>query len=208
MKKVVLDLKSYSIPKKVEFGRQVSSSMAGNINFTNPSPTLATLNTACNDLETGYNNAEQARLLAKSKTTIQNQKEAALNDVLNQLANYVENTCLGDEAKIKSSGMQPQAKAVRSAAVLPKPENLSATTGDKSNEVDLHWDKVTGAKSYEIEFCSDPIDNTKWQHYKTVTKTKATVTGLTSGQRYWFRVAAVNAHGESGWSDPVSKIVS
>ena len=207
MKKVVLNLKNLPIPQKVEFGRQVKTSMTGNANFTTPAPTLAALDTVCTDLETAYNNAEQARLMAKSKTVIQNQKETAYNDLMNQLANYVENTSAGDEAKIKSSGMDSKAKAVKGAAVLSKPANLSATTGDKNNEVDLHWDKIVGTNSYEIETCPDPVDNTKWQHNKTVTKTKVTVTGLTSGQRYWFRVAAVNAKGESGWSDPVSKIV-
>jgi hypothetical protein len=207
MMKVVLDLKSLTIPQKVEFGRQVITSITGNSNFPTPSPALTVVGTACTDLETAYNNAEQARLLAKSKTAIQNQKEAAFNDVMNQLANYVENTSGGDEAKIKSSGMRPKAKAVKSVSVLSKPENLSATTGDKNNEIDLHWDKIAGTNSYEIEICPDPLDNTKWQHNKTVTKTKATITGLTSGLRYWFRVAAVNAKGESGWSEPVSKIV-
>ena len=208
MKKVVVNLKFLPIPEKVEFGRQVKISMTGNAYFANPAPTLTALDTACTDLETAYNNAEQTRLLSKSKTVIQNQKETAFNDLMNQLANYVENASNGDEAKIKSSGMNAKAKAVKSAAVLSKPENLSATTGDKSNEVDLHWDKTAGSYSYEIEICPDPIDDTKWQHTKTVTKTSATVSELTSGQRYWFRVAAVSAQGESGWSNPVSKIVS
>ncbi|HEV7473405.1 MAG TPA: fibronectin type III domain-containing protein [Pyrinomonadaceae bacterium] len=38
------------------------------------------------------------------------------------------------------------------------------------------------------------------------TKSSFTVTGLTPGTRYWFRVAAVGAGGQSGWSDPASKI--
>ena len=30
--------------------------------------------------------------------------------------------------------------------------------------------------------------------------------GLTSGTRYWFRVAAAGASGQGGWSDPATKI--
>lgn len=33
-----------------------------------------------------------------------------------------------------------------------------------------------------------------------------TISGLTSGVRYWFRVAAIGASGQSGWSDPATKI--
>ena len=207
MKKVVLNLANLTIPAKVEYGRQVKTSMTGNPNFTTPLPALTLIDTACIDLETAFNNAEQARLNAKAKTVIQNQKEAAFNDLMNQLANYVENTSGGDEAKIKSSGMKAKAKAVKSSSVLKKPENLSASIGDKGNEVDLHWDKIAGANSYEVETCIDPAEDAKWLHYKTVTKTKATVTGLTSGTRYWFRVAAVNTNGVSGWSTAVGKIV-
>jgi chitodextrinase len=37
----------------------------------------------------------------------------------------------------------------------------------------------------------------------SVTGTRATVTGLTSGASYWFRVAAVNAAGQGTWSLPM-----
>jgi len=40
----------------------------------------------------------------------------------------------------------------------------------------------------------------------TSTKSTTTIDGLTSGTRYWFRVAAVAALGQSGWSDPATKI--
>ena len=38
------------------------------------------------------------------------------------------------------------------------------------------------------------------------TKATFTASGLTSGTRYWFRVASVNNNGQSGWSDPATKI--
>jgi hypothetical protein len=40
-----------------------------------------------------------------------------------------------------------------------------------------------------------------------VTKSSATVTGLTSGQRVGFRVAAIGAAGQGPWSDPATQIV-
>jgi hypothetical protein len=42
----------------------------------------------------------------------------------------------------------------------------------------------------------------------TATKSKATVTGLTSGTRYWFRVAAIGSAGQGPWSDPATAIAS
>ena len=46
-----------------------------------------------------------------------------------------------------------------------------------------------------------------WTHAKTVVKSSATVDNLTSGQRVWFRVAAVGAAGQGPWSDLATKIV-
>jgi hypothetical protein len=52
----------------------------------------------------------------------------------------------------------------------------------------------------------DPPTPTSWTHAGVATKSRATISGLTSGTRYWFRVAAVNSNGQSGWSDPAAKM--
>jgi|WetSurMetagenome_2_1015567.scaffolds.fasta_scaffold321037_1 hypothetical protein len=207
MKKIVLRLIKMTIPQKFNFGRIVIKCMTGNDNFPAPKPTLATLDNICNELETAFNEAELARQTAKEKTTIQNQKEAEFNDIMNQMANYVENASDNDEAKILSAGMTPKAKGVRSKDRLPIPENLSASTSDFLGEIELHWDNVKGAKSYNIEISTDFTDDSKWKYAKTSTKSNASISNLTPGQRYWFRVCAVNTNGESGWSEPVMKSV-
>jgi hypothetical protein len=46
-----------------------------------------------------------------------------------------------------------------------------------------------------------------WRDAGVSTKSRITIQGLPSGKRYWFRVAAINAAGQSGWSDPATKIV-
>ena len=70
MKKVVLNLKNMSIPLKVEFGRQLKTSLTANANFATPTPALTVLDAAVNGLETAYNDAEQAHNTAKSKGSI------------------------------------------------------------------------------------------------------------------------------------------
>lgn len=82
---------------------------------------------------------------------------------------------------------------------------VSATEGDHEREIDLSWDTVKGAKSY-IERSPDPPTATSWMHETVSLKSTATVGGLVSGTRYWFRVAAVMSSGQSGWSDPATKI--
>jgi hypothetical protein len=57
-----------------------------------------------------------------------------------------------------------------------------------------------------MEKSPDPPTPTSFTHAGVCTRSAFTVTGLTSGTRYWFRVAAINANGQSAWSDPAMKI--
>jgi hypothetical protein len=207
MKKVVLKLKGLTVSSKITFGRLVASSINGNDDYPNPSPTVAQTNTATNELETAYNEAESARMTAKEKTAILKRKEAEFDKVMNKVGNYVENESGGDETKILGAGLQVKAKGVRHKDVLPKPENLSAKNTDNHGEIILRWGKVAGSKNYNIEICLDPEEENVWKHIEFSTKLKLTISGLVSGQRYWFRVSAINSRGESPFSEPVSRIV-
>jgi hypothetical protein len=94
-----------------------------------------------------------------------------------------------------------------SSEVPSAPHGLGATDGDHDGEIDLSWDRVEGAKSYVNEKSPDPPTLTSWTHAGVSRKSKMTISGLTSGTRNWFRVAAVGPSGQSGWSDPATKIV-
>jgi hypothetical protein len=129
-------------------------------------------------------------------TTATNELEQAAGDV--QAARH--------EAIIQSAGMDVRA-APGASAIPAQPQALGATAGDHDGQMDLSWDPVISATSYVIEFSPDPPTGTSWKHLGVSTKSSFTVTDLVSGSRVWFRVAAVNAAGQSGWSDPATKIV-
>ena len=122
-----------------------------------------------------------------------------------QLAAYVESVSGDDEAKIMSAGMDVRAVATTSNE-LSAPEGLMATASDHDGEIDLQWNSVNGARSYLIERSADPPTAESWQHEAVSTRSSATIEGLTSGTKYWFRVASVGAQGQSGWSNPAVKI--
>ena len=102
--------------------------------------------------------------------------------------------------------MSFQGPATAPAGSAAVPQSFVATTGDSDGEIDLSWSSVNGAQSYIIELSLQAPPNASWTHIQTVTKSSHTVTGLTSGTRYWFRVAAVSAGGQSGWSDISTRI--
>lgn len=92
-----------------------------------------------------------------------------------------------------------------------KVENLQVTPGDESGEGDLVWDPLpqSSIDGYFLEITTaDPPDPTGWDSARPrqVSKSKATITGLTPGQKYWVRVVAYIGRGEGPPSDPKSFI--
>ncbi len=204
--RIKLNLSRLSLTEKVAKGRQIVTALTGNSDFPTPTPALAGITTAINDLEAAYIAVQAVRQQAKTMTTDQNNKEDILDRVLMQLASYVEAVAGDDLVLIQSAGMGVRAPAVSSGETPTQPANLAATAGDRDGEIDLTWEAIVGAKSYVVQQSPDPPTETSWVHAGVSTKSKTTVGGLNSGTRYWFSVAAVNANGQSGWSDPAVKI--
>jgi hypothetical protein len=122
-----------------------------------------------------------------------------------QLAAHVESVAGANDNLIHSAGMDT--KAVPTVTAMPAPPmSFSAIAGDHDGEIVLSWDRVIKAKSYVVEQSPDPPTATSWAHAGVATKANMMINGLTSGTRYWFRVAAVRASGQSGWSAPTTRI--
>jgi hypothetical protein len=203
--KVKLGLKDKSVVQKIAQARAIVKAMTGNATFPTPAPALNAVGNAVNKLETDNNALANIRQQAQAQTVIVAASETALDGLLTNLGGYVETVANGEETKIRSAGMD-----VRSGAApvgqLPAPTDLNATTGDRDGEIDLQWNRVNGAKSYVVELTTDTAAATGWKSAGVATKSKQIVTGLTTGTKYWFRVAAIGAAGQSPWSDPATKI--
>lgn len=78
--------------------------------------------------------------------------------------------------------------------------------------VQISWGKVTNATSYTVEYTTKKIyfDTSSEVKSSTVDATVAShavITGLTTGNEYFFRVRAVNDDGQSAWTEIKSVIV-
>ena len=74
----------------------------------------------------------------------------------------------------------------------------------------LEWVAVDNAETYELEYTTekDHFDNTSDVSSKGgITLNHYEVTGLETGDEYFFRVRAVNDQGESSWSEIVSVVI-
>jgi hypothetical protein len=208
MGKIKLNFNRLSQSEKIAKARQIVAAMTDNEAFKNPSPALATVTTAIDEFETANAEAQQARQLAKEKTSNLGSKEDTLVQIMSRIAAYVESVAGDNDQLILSAGMDTREKGTAPTERPAQPQGLAASAGDHDGEIDLSWDKVTGAKSYVVEKSADPPTPTSFTHAGVCTRSAFTVTGLKTGDRYWFRVAAINANGQSGWSDPAMKVAT
>ena len=201
MSVIKLGLDGMPIPDKIQFARQIAQAMQGNTAFPTPTPTLGALTEGAHELEDAYNDALAARQAAKMKTSIQEVRSAELDDVLTLLALYVENTSDGDKAKIESAGFSVR-NPPAPIGTLPAPVDLQVAPSEHAGTADVSWKQVRGARAYTIERAAD-APALDWGMIGTSTKKEASLNSMVSGPKYWFRVAAIGAAGQSAYSDPV-----
>ena len=205
MSQVKLNLHHLTIPQKVQKFRQIVTAMTGNVNFTTPDPALAAITAANNNLESAYNDAQAARETAKQKTDLQEAADRAVDLLMTAEASYVQLQSGGDAAKIQSSGMDVRDPSAP-VGNLPAPGDINASEGDHDGEVDLHWNRVKGAKSYVTQHTATPTEAASWNHPAISTKSSINITGLATGTKYYFRVAGIGAAGQGAWSEIATKV--
>jgi hypothetical protein len=131
-------------------------------------------------------------------------KEVALDDLINLEAAYVQNASGGDRTKIESSGFDV-ANPNSPIGPLPAPAAVDFDANVNPGHMGIKWKGVRGAMSYIVERASDSAP-TDYIVVANPTAPRALVNTMTSGQRYWFRIAAVGAAGTGEWTSPAGKI--
>ena len=91
-----------------------------------------------------------------------------------------------------------------------KPSKITELRAVSETVVSLTWSKVTTAETYDIEYAT-VLDYLGASNASTtinnVAEPRYTITGLTSGEKYFFRVRAVNDQGQSDWTEASSIIL-
>lgn len=90
------------------------------------------------------------------------------------------------------------------------PESITEIKALSETSVSITWSAVSNATGYDIEYTTKKIyfgTSSEVQSMSVTDSTTAIVTGMTSGEEYFFRVKATNSEGDSGWSEIVSIII-
>lgn len=203
---VKLGLTDLSASALLERGRNHVEMLTGNASFPTPTPALATITTACNDLETSITAVlfHGGRVAHEQKRT----RERALYGLLKELAGYVQANCDNDRDKVLSAGFEFRADS-RPVEKLEMPQALRAQLTDFSGQVPLRWKKVPNAVNYQVFSSTDPNEPKSWELVAFTSRTSYTVEALQSATFYWFRVQALGRKGlQSPVSDPVRALAA
>jgi hypothetical protein len=105
--------------------------------------------------------------------------------IMSQLVAYVQAASCGDEATIRSAGMDVRKK--RGSGKVGIPQNLRTRENNNVGEISLLWKGVKGTRSCVVQTITTPETETSWVVAGNSTKASITLTGLDSGKLYWVR---------------------
>lgn len=191
--------------------RQWVTGMTGNAHFAapNPAPTppLADVTQLADDAETAINNYNNAVTFCAMRLAEKRAALKALRQAAPPLQGYVQSVAGNDPTIVLSANMEivPMAPPV---GELVAPEKLVVKTNGLEGVIRLNWPRVRGTRNYAVERTTNPNDSATWEQIAMPPRASYVDEGLTSGTKYWYRVAANGAAGLGPWSNVASKVAA
>lgn len=177
-------------PSGIEvYANTIEIGLTGNTKLPNAVSFLPLLVTGKNDLHNAIHAILPSASVIKSKVNY-------IVKVLVAIKGMVELECAENEEIATSSGF------VLKQITLPKPKMFDSVQGKLSGTVELQAPYAGTHAAYIWEMIADPINLNTWAQIKVSNNTTSTVTGLTPGNKYWFRVKAIVKNEEQPYTDP------
>jgi hypothetical protein len=200
----IINFQSYSILEFIELVLLVIENMTGNIHFTNPKPTLASLNNKAKDLsllelETkGGNTADTKKMTDARKI---------LEEEMRKLGMYIYITADGNVTKMLTTLFPLTSDSVASA----KRPLLKLKRGEESGEIIASCKAMSKAVAYVWMYYvgeNEPENYDDWKFGEATTKVKKTFMDLVPRTKLWVRVSGVTSEGMTPWINAVNIIVT
>jgi len=170
-----------------------------------------TLTTSLENLNVGGNQIQFQ--VVKDDSTIFN---SGIANIVTSSASYSCSVTPGSKYKVRCrakkndmySGWTEYSANVDTIPATPK--EITSCHAISDTAVFMSWSSISSSTSYDIEYATNPdyLGNSNASTtINNITNSQYTITGLTTGQKYYFRVRAVNEKGESAWSNSSSVII-
>jgi hypothetical protein len=190
-----------SVPALISHARGIVKAMSANPSFPSPTPSLAEVAVAIDDLQAAQS-AAQSRV--KGAAAARNDKRAALLRLLKQLRGHIQavadTSAENGAAIIESAGVAVRKTPAHTArAFAAKPGAVSGT----ANVVAA---VAARRASYEWQYSTD--GGKTWIVAPVTLQAKTSIAGLSPGATVLFKYRSVTRAGEGDWSQPASLLVS
>lgn len=198
-RKIKLEVSGLNASKLITKSFRAITKMTGNASFPNPTPSLADLTTATEELV-------QATQVAaggdRQAILIRDQKKQNVANMLRILGSYVTVAADGDGPILASSGFDLQ-NLPEPQPTITRPVDFVSERGKHVGEVNVTWQSVKGARLYIVEMTNaDPSDpQAVWKEERTTAQAKANFMYTQIGSFFSYPVKAIGRNSESPWSD-------
>ncbi len=200
--KIILGFRRLSDDQLEGQALAIAAAMTGNANFPEPTPALADLN---NSIKLFSDALALAKTRDKVKVAIKNKCRQNLELLLISLASHCSYTAKADRSILASSGFALNTESNMARPLTP-PENFTVQPGNHSGEVLLYVNTVPNAKTYLFLYGLSTMSNEAW--FVAVNSLPYfTITGLTPGNTYSFKIGAAGSKGQVLYTNVVSTIV-
>jgi len=196
---IALYLNSLKSEEVLALMRNVVAKMTGNANFATPAVKLVDLTAKADELAAAI---EAATFGSRSSKLLRNQLQRESGAMLTMQANYVRSTCEGDEVMLSSSGFA-LAKQHQPLPPPQAPQDVKVVRTVDEGVLKLQWKAERGTMVYYVDMQEE--GSTTWTRILTTGRVKHTISGLTTGKEYSFRVQVLGKHGLSGMSETVTQ---
>ncbi|MCE5332102.1 MAG: fibronectin type III domain-containing protein [Bacteroidales bacterium] len=205
MSKVSLDFSTneYSDAELSVKASTVAGSLDGNVYFPSLAPNVTTIKDAVATFDDLLAQMAEGN---KKVTAEKNLARETLVEVLCEAGRLVQNISKGDEVQILSSGFDMNRKPTP-IEILDQPGNVTVKPGKIPGTLDVSWDVVSHARSYEVRYTKLPKSDPVFYEKVTSSKHKITLEGLVQGQQYAIQVAGVGSNPKRVWSFEISSFV-
>ena len=130
-------------------------------------------------------------------------KAAAMRNQTTRAAAAINYATGGDPVALLVAGVGVK-KAKQPVGRPGTPASLRVISAESDGAVSLRWKRPVRRCAFLIQMTTAPSATRGWKQVAISIRQSCTVTGLKSGAKCWFRVAANNSHGQGPWSQPVS----
>ncbi len=142
----------------------------------------------------------------RSAIAIKDEAKTKLADYMRLLAINIESQCMGDRAKMISSGFD-LASDGESVPALTAPEGFKVLEGLNPGEIITIVSGNRRSVAYSHEYClAEPDESTIWTSITTSSR-KHKFAGLPTGVRVYFRVAVIGHKKQIIYTNVLSRIV-